>query len=167
MTQDPANNATLGHDVFVSYASQDAAVANSLVENLESQGLKCWLVLPRNVRAGAVYADAIVRAINEAKAVLLVMSGSAATSAHVGREVERAASKRKQIIAFRIDTVALNPELEYFQVELTMDRRPKAQECRRRWQSSEAAVGQGSAPLVQQVPGGRALLIHERRRGLP
>jgi TolB-like protein len=97
----------------MSYASQDAAVANSIVESLESQELKCWLA-PRDVRAGTVYADAIVRAINEAKAVLLVLSGNAATSAHVGREVERAASKRKPIIAFRIDTAALNPELEYF-----------------------------------------------------
>jgi TolB-like protein len=69
---------------------------------------------PRDVKPGAQYADAIVRAINEAKAVVLVMSANAVDSAHVAREVERAASKRKPIIPFRIDGAALNPELEYF-----------------------------------------------------
>jgi TolB-like protein len=99
--------------VFISYASQDAAVANSLVENLEQQGLRCWLA-PRNVRPGAQYAEAIVRAINDAQAIVLVLSKSAIASDHVAREVERAASKHKPIIAFRIDSAALNPGLEYF-----------------------------------------------------
>jgi TolB-like protein len=113
MTLDSPNQTTLGHDVFVSYASQDAAVANSIVENLEQHGLKCWIA-PRDVKPGSQYADAIVRAINEAKAVVLVLSGSAVDSAHVAREVERAASKRKPIIPFRLDAAALNPEFEYF-----------------------------------------------------
>jgi TolB-like protein/Flp pilus assembly protein TadD len=113
MTQQSPNQTTLGHDVFLSYASQDAAVANSIVENLEQHGLKCWIA-PRDVKPGAQYADAIVRAINEAKAMVLVMSASAVTSSHVAREVERGASKGKPIIPFRIDSAALNPELEYF-----------------------------------------------------
>jgi TolB-like protein len=99
--------------VFVSYASQDAVVANSIVESLEQHGVKCWMA-PRDVRPGTVYADAIVRAINEAKSLVLVLSTGAMASAHVGREVERAASKRKAIIAFRVDAAPLSPELEYF-----------------------------------------------------
>ena len=99
--------------VFISYASQDAAVANSIVENLEHHGLRCWLA-PRDVKPGALYADAIVGAINEAKALVLVLSGSAVTSSHVSREVERAASKRKPMIAFRIDAAPLSRALEYF-----------------------------------------------------
>jgi len=98
---------------FISYASQDAAVANSVVENLEQHGLKCWLA-PRDVRPGAQYADAIVEAINEAGSVVLLLSQSAVSSPHVGREVERAASKHKPIIALRIDAAALNRALEYF-----------------------------------------------------
>jgi TolB-like protein len=69
---------------------------------------------PRDVKPGSQYADAIVRAINEAKAVVLVLSAHAVASDHVAREVERAASKHKPIIAFRIDIAALNPGLEYF-----------------------------------------------------
>lgn len=89
MNEASSDQTALGRDVFVSYASQDAAVANSIVENLESQGLKCWIA-PRDVKPGAQYADAIVRAINDAKAVVLVMSASAVDSAHVAREAERA-----------------------------------------------------------------------------
>jgi TolB-like protein len=112
MSEDSANP-ILGRDVFVSYASQDAAVANSIVENLEQHGLKCWIA-PRDVKPGAQYADAIVRAINDAKAVVLVMSRSAVGSSHVGKEIERGSSKRKPIIAFRIDAAPLNHALEYF-----------------------------------------------------
>jgi TolB-like protein/Flp pilus assembly protein TadD len=113
MTDTTVHFAGAGSDVFVSYASQDAAVANSIVENLESQALKCWMA-PRDVKPGAQYADAIVRAINEAKALVLVMSANAVASSHVGKEIERASSKRKPIIAFRIDAAPLNHALEYF-----------------------------------------------------
>ncbi len=109
----PPANSSLASDAFVSYASADAAVANSIVANLEKQGARCWLA-PRDVRPGTEYADAIVAAINEAKAVVLVLSGSAVASSHVGREIERAASKHKQIIAFRLDTAPLSRSFEYF-----------------------------------------------------
>jgi TolB-like protein len=71
-------------------------------------------VAPRDVRPGTQYADAIVRAINEAEALVLVLSANAVASAHVGKEVERASSKRKPIITFRIDAAPLSPALEYF-----------------------------------------------------
>ena len=100
-------------DVFLSYASPDNALANSIVENLEQHGLRCWMA-PRDVKPGTVYAEAIVRAINDAKALVLVLSTNAMASSHAGREVERAASKRKQIIAFRVDAAPLSEELEYF-----------------------------------------------------
>ncbi len=113
MNQETANQTSLGSDVFVSYASGDAAVAKSIVADLEKQGVRCWLA-PRDVKPGTVYAEAIVRAINDAKALILVMSANAMASAHVGREVERAASKRKQIVTFRVDATPLSEELEYF-----------------------------------------------------
>ena len=103
----------VSRSVFLSYASQDAVTANTVCQFLESHDVLCWLA-PRDVKPGAQYADAIVRAINEAKAVVLVLSGSAVGSDHVAREVERAASKHKSIIAFRIDSAGLNPGLEYF-----------------------------------------------------
>jgi TolB-like protein len=99
--------------VFVSYASPDAAVAGTLVESLERHGIACWIA-PRDVKAGALYADAIVRAISGAKALVLVLSESAIGSSHVGKEVERASSKKRPIIVLRIDSAPLTPALEYF-----------------------------------------------------
>jgi hypothetical protein len=54
--------------VFISYASQDAAVANAVVAALEGGGLSCWIA-PRDVTPGAFYGDAIVHAIDAAQAV--------------------------------------------------------------------------------------------------
>ena len=113
MNEDFPIPATTGTDAFVSYASQDASVANSLVETLEAHGIRCWIA-PRDVQAGAQYADAIVRAISNAKAFVLVLSANSTTSSHVGREVERAASKHRRILALRIDAAPLTPALEYF-----------------------------------------------------
>ena len=82
--------------VFISYASQDAAVAGALVEALERHGVGCWIA-PRDVKAGALYADAIVRAISGAKAFVLVLSESAIASSHVSREIESASSKSRRM----------------------------------------------------------------------
>ena len=98
---------------FVSYAAADRAVADALTAYLEQRGLRCWIA-PRDVPAGSLYADTIVRAINEAPALLLLLSRHSIGSAHVGKELERASSKRKQIIAVRLDEAPLTPAFEYF-----------------------------------------------------
>ncbi len=100
-------------DVFVSYASADAVVANALVDALEQHGLNCWIA-PRDVVPGTLYADGIVRAIAATKVFVLVLSGRAAASTHVGKELERASSKGRPIIAVRIDAAPLSPSFEYF-----------------------------------------------------
>jgi TolB-like protein len=100
-------------DVFVSYASQDAAIANALCAALEAAGILCWIA-PRDVRPGDFYADAIVQAITQCRAFVLILSQVATESLHVLREVERASSKRRPIITYRIDTTPLPPGLEYF-----------------------------------------------------
>jgi TolB-like protein len=111
--QAPAFPTTPGGDVFISYASQDKAMAEAVCKALESAGLICWIA-PRDVDAGALYAEAIVRAIGGAKAFVLVLSAHAIASSHVGKEVERASSKTRPIFALRIDTAPLTPALEYF-----------------------------------------------------
>jgi adenylate cyclase len=111
--QHPDARTTEPQRVFISYASSDAAVAGALVESLERHGIACWIA-PRDVKPGALYADAIVRAISGARALVLVLSASAIGSSHVGKEVERASSKKRSIIALRIDNAPLTPALEYF-----------------------------------------------------
>ena len=99
--------------VFISYASQDVAVANALVEVLELRGLRCWIA-PRDVIAGSLFAEAIVQALNEAKVFVLILSAHAAASPHVGKEIERASAKRRPIIALRADSAPLSPAFEYY-----------------------------------------------------
>jgi TolB-like protein/Flp pilus assembly protein TadD len=113
-SSDPAE-ATAGpaRRVFISYASHDAAVAQKVCSALEGAGFPCWLA-PRDVVPGMLYADGIVRAINESTILVLILSESAVASAHVGKELERASSKRHPIIALRTDSAPLTPAFEYF-----------------------------------------------------
>jgi len=99
--------------IFVSYASQDVQVADALVRTLEEQGFRCWIA-PRNVDPGTLYADAIIEGINHSNAFVLILSESAVASGHVGKELERASSKRKPILALRIDKTPLTRTFEYF-----------------------------------------------------
>jgi TolB-like protein/tetratricopeptide (TPR) repeat protein len=142
--------------VFISYASHDAGVAQELCSALEAAGFSCWIA-PRDVTPGAQYADAIVRAINEAQALVVLLSAAAISSSHVGREVERAASKRKQIIAFRLDAETLNPALEYFLGESQWIDVP-ALGMSAALAKLEMAVGQGrvipASPISALTPGG-------------
>jgi TolB-like protein/tetratricopeptide (TPR) repeat protein len=99
--------------LFVSYASHDAEVAQNACSALEAAGFPCWMA-PRDVVPGTLYADGIVRAINESQILVLILSGHAIASAHVGKELERAASKRHPIIVLRTDAAPLTPAFEYF-----------------------------------------------------
>jgi TolB-like protein/Flp pilus assembly protein TadD len=100
-------------DVFVSYASRDAAIANSVVVRLEQSGIRCWIA-PRDVLPGTLYADGIVGAIDDSRILVLILSQAAEASAHVSRELERAVSKRHPIIALKVDGAPLNRAFEYF-----------------------------------------------------
>jgi hypothetical protein len=99
--------------VFVSYASQDAAVANAVVENIEQHGIKCWIA-PRDVTPGSQCADETGGAIDGTKVMVLVLSEHAVASPHVGREIERVASQRRRIIGLRTDAAPLTRSFEYF-----------------------------------------------------
>jgi adenylate cyclase len=99
--------------VFISYASQDAAVAQKVCSALEWAGFRCWMA-PRDVVPGTLYADGIVRAINESTILVLILSEHSIASPHVGKELERASAKRHPIIALRTDTAPLPPAFEYF-----------------------------------------------------
>jgi TolB-like protein/Flp pilus assembly protein TadD len=100
-------------DAFLSYASADTEVAKQVCARLEAFGLRIWMA-PRDVPAGAHYADALVRAINASRSLLLILSVNSVDSAHVSKEVERASSKRKPIVAIRLDAAPLTLAFEYF-----------------------------------------------------
>jgi TolB-like protein/cytochrome c-type biogenesis protein CcmH/NrfG len=99
--------------VFISYASVDAPLAQKVCAALEVSGYSCWIA-PRDVVPGTQYADGIVGAIDESRILVLIVSKDALASAHVGRELERAASKRHPIVALKLDPAPLSRAFEYF-----------------------------------------------------
>lgn len=113
-------NATVGnadkareYTVFVSHASADRDIAAEFVDAIESKGLTAWIA-PRDISPGREYAEEIIKGIDQSKCFVLLVSGASNLSAHVRREVERAASKSKPIYPVRIEDVPPSPKLEYF-----------------------------------------------------
>ncbi|MBI4961646.1 MAG: TIR domain-containing protein [Desulfomonile tiedjei] len=99
--------------VFICHATEDKAVATAICETLEASGVPCWIA-PRNIKPGADYGGAIIKAIGEARALVLVLSTHSNESEHVKREVERAVSRGVSVIPFRIEEILPSEALEYF-----------------------------------------------------
>jgi hypothetical protein len=103
----------MAHDVFISYASKDKPTADAACAMLEQRGIRCWIA-PRDMLPGADWGAAIIDAINDARAFVLVFSSHANASQQIKREVERAVNKGIPIIPVRIEDVAPTKTLEYF-----------------------------------------------------
>ena len=101
------------HDVFISYSSADKPTADAACATLESKGLRCWIA-PRDILPGEEWGGAIVRAIANARALVLVFSSRANTSKQIVREVERAVNHGIPVIPLRIENVMPTDSLEYF-----------------------------------------------------
>jgi hypothetical protein len=103
----------LAHDVFISYAKKDAAVADAVCADLEANGIQCWIA-PRNIVSGTKYSQAIINGITQSQLMVLIYSAGANESNHVVAEIDRAYNKRIPIIPFRIEDVPLSTDLEYY-----------------------------------------------------
>ena len=100
-------------DVFISHSSTDATAAKAACAALEAAKIRCWIA-PRDIAPGARWAAAIVRAITQARAMVLIFSGSANTSAQVQREVDQAFSNGKPVIPLRIEDVKPGDDLAFY-----------------------------------------------------
>ncbi len=104
----------MAHDVFISYASSDKAIADAVCSQLESiHRIRCWIA-PRDVTPGANWAGSIIDALDESKIMVLIFSSSANASMQIEREVERAVHKGISIIPLRIENTTPTKTLEYF-----------------------------------------------------
>src|SRR3954469_14873388 len=104
---------SMAHDVFISYAHKDKAVADAVCAALEGEGVRCWIA-PRDIMPGLEWAGSIIDAIGEVKLVVLVFSSNTNASPQVSKEVERAVNRGLPVIPFRIEDVAPSKTLEYF-----------------------------------------------------
>jgi hypothetical protein len=101
----------ISYSAFISYANPDKAKAFEIAETLEQRGFRCWIA-PRDVRAGQLYPDEIIRGIEQSRCLILVLSEAANKSVFVAREVERAVSRRKAVFPVRIEEVMPSRGLE-------------------------------------------------------
>lgn len=101
-------------DVFVSFATADVAVAETVVRALERLGFSCWFCrrVDQNL-PGEEWAASISRALQDCQAVVLLHSAAAGASKYVQREISMAADLRKPIVTIRLDQAPLAVGTDY------------------------------------------------------
>jgi hypothetical protein len=103
----------VAHDIFISYSSKDKVIADAVCAKLEENGVRVWIA-PRDVLAGADFAESIVDAIDNSKLVVLIWSARANHSGHILNEVNQAFDQGIAIIPFRIQDVPPDGAMRYY-----------------------------------------------------
>lgn len=103
----------MAHDVFISYATRDKDVADSICAGLEGNRVRCWIA-PRDIMPGTPYAEAIVDAIAGTRVVVVVLSSESNVSQHVLRELERSVARGIAIVPFRVEDAPLSKQMQYY-----------------------------------------------------
>ena len=89
-------------NIFVSFSTQDQAAALEILGRIEAADLKCWISC-RDVPSGSDYQDAIVDALDQSGAMVLVFSNNANKSEEIKREMALASAKRLFVLPVRIE----------------------------------------------------------------
>lgn len=103
----------MAHDVFISYCAEDKPTADAVCATLEAQSIRCWIA-PRDILPGVDWGEAIIDAINDSHALVLVFTSKANNSPQIKREVERAVNRAIPIIPVRVEDALPSKSLEYF-----------------------------------------------------
>ncbi len=135
---------------FISYNSHNLAEATAMRELLNRSGVKTWMA-PGDIPLGKQYAQVINAALKNCSCLVLMLSKDAQESVFVAKEVERAVSRRKTIIAAQLDQIGLKDEFEYFLSDTQLIAVQKidetAAEARRIVEAVKALCGdEGKAP---------------------
>ena len=89
-------------DVFVSYVSEDRAIAEKISRGLEGAGFSVWW--DRHIRGGVDFAPEIARQLDAAKVVIVLWSKASLESGWVRDEAQQARDENK-LIPVRLDSV--------------------------------------------------------------
>ena len=98
--------------IFISFASQDHRVAMTLCQALESRGFKCW-ISGRDIEPGENFQVSIVRAIRQAKIMLLVFTSNSNNSEEMNKELALASQSKLIVVPLRIEDVTPNDAFAY------------------------------------------------------
>jgi formylglycine-generating enzyme required for sulfatase activity len=99
--------------IFISYASENAPVAERIRTGLEQAGVACWIA-PRDIEPGTSFPAAITAAIQSCGAQVLLLTPESNASRHVLSEVELAFNAGKPILAILVGKVTPSSDLQYF-----------------------------------------------------
>jgi hypothetical protein len=103
----------INFDVFISYSSQDKAAADAACAALENAGVRCWIA-PRDITPGTDWGEAILDALDNCRAMVLIFSASANGSPQIRREIERAVNRGVPVLPMRIEDIVPTKALAYF-----------------------------------------------------
>jgi tetratricopeptide (TPR) repeat protein len=101
-----------GRPVFISYATADRKEALAVCKALERRGTKCWIAT-RDVQPGENYQEAIVRAIRQSRALVLVFSEAANNSDEIKKELSLVSRFHVPLMALRIEDVEPSDAFAY------------------------------------------------------
>ncbi len=99
-------------DIFISYSSKDRVQAEQLTELLASAGLSVWID-QSGIDVATSWSGEIVDAIDNCKALVVLLSPSSVESKNVVREVALAFEKNKKILPLDLEPVTLSRDLQY------------------------------------------------------
>jgi predicted ATPase len=98
--------------VFISHSSADKGLSDDIRSDLEARGVTCWIA-SRDVPPGANFGEAIIRAMSQARVMVLVLSRNADRSDEIKKEVVLAGQKGVIIIPLRVENVSPTGALQY------------------------------------------------------
>jgi len=103
----------MAHDVFISYSSEDKAIADAVCSALEVVKIRCWIA-PRDILPGQEWAEAIVNGVTGSRVMVLIFSSSSKESKHVRRELALAIDSKVIVIPLKIDDIPFEGPMQYF-----------------------------------------------------
>jgi hypothetical protein len=98
--------------IFISYASIDQDVAETICDALQARGHPCWIAC-RNIAPGENFQESIVRAIRSARVMLLIFTSNANNSDEIKKELVLAGRHRVTVLPVRVEDVVPNDAFAY------------------------------------------------------
>jgi hypothetical protein len=98
--------------IFISFASKDVKVAQTLCSALENRGLPCW-ISARDIQPGENFQVSIVQALRHAKIMLLVFTANSNASEEMTKELALASQLKLIVIPLRVEDVTPSDAFTY------------------------------------------------------
>ena len=98
--------------IFISYSRKDNKTVDEIVARLNSDGVDVWMDREA-IRPGELWREAIVKAVDNAYACVLMLSANSVASENVRKEVDLADGADKGLVPLLLTPVELPAKLRY------------------------------------------------------